>query len=734
MGKNMRRRNARVVGRSGKRSKLRTVLAYFQLAFLLIGGLGLGMVGAAVYRVWKVLPQNYNLKSYSPIEATKIISSDGVVLGSVYQEENRTVVQFNEIPKELVDATIAVEDSRFYNHVGVDLRGIGRAIYQNIRGHKLTQGGSTITQQLARNIYLSQQKTMSRKLQEAVLAVKIERTYSKNQILELYLNQVYYGSGAYGVETASKVYFGKDVKRLSLAQCALLAGLPQSPSLSSPYVDKERAIRRRDVVLERMCHYGYISEKQRDEAEAERVRLVGLSSTSSSYKAPYFVDYVLKELKARYGEDLIYKGGLKVYTTLNYAMQEAAERAIDEGVADARSNGVSQAALVSLDPETGYIKAMVGGVDYNKSQFNRAVQAHPQPGSSFKAFVYTAVIDQKAYGENTGPYTRISNARHGDHLPYPAKNYDGKYGGKASIRDAVAYSMNVVAVRAAWHVGIPKVIQYARMMGIKTNLTPYPSLALGASGVPPIEMASGYSVFASGGKRAEPMGILRVENSEGGIVCNNEPSVKTVLSHETADTMDSLFRAVMTYGTGKHIHVRDARGKTGTTNDNSNVWFIGYIPHKLVTAVWAGNDKPIPMRSHTYGGTICGPMWKQFTEAALSIQKKWSSPVAVRANTDGDNTATANHDRPRDNQPRHQAAPDPNASANAPRQEKIVRVRVCSESGQLATANCPSTHMEAFVSGFQPTTRCEIHGGGASSGGGADTGNGGANATRTPGT
>jgi penicillin-binding protein 1A len=732
----MRRRNARAVGRSKKRSKLRTILAYFQLAFLLIGGVGLGMVGAAVYRVWKVLPQDYNINSYSPIEATKIISSDGVILGSVYQEENRTVIPFKDIPKNLINATIAVEDSRFYSHVGVDLRGIGRAVYRNIRGGKLTEGGSTITQQLARNIYLSQEKTVSRKLQEMVLAIKIERTFSKNQILELYLNQVYYGSRAWGVETAARTYFGKSVKQLSLAQCALLAGLPKGPSLFSPYVDKDRSIKRRNIVLEQMHHYGYITAQQRDDAEAESVRLIGQHSTRYRFKAPYFVDYVLKELKARYGEygeELIYRGGLKVYTTLNYSMQEAAERAVQEGVDGAKYNGVTQGALVSLDPETGYIKAMVGGVDYGEKQVNLAVQGHPQPGSSFKICVYTAAVDLLGWGPHRSIPNRIPAILQSGSKPYIPKNYDRRQArGSYTMEYAVAHSVNIPAVYTAREVGISKVIEYARLLGIKTYLAPYPSLALGASGVPPIEMANAYGVIAAGGKRAEPMCILRIENSDGGIIANNEPVVKTVLSSQTTETMDSLFRAVMTNGgTGSHIRVDDARGKTGTTNDNTNVWFIGYIPHKLVTAVWAGNDPPRPMRSHTYGGTICGPIWKQYTEAALDIQKHWSSPaaaqpIAAKPDSSSSNSATDQPEQHRVTEHHPTPTTDSSATAEKPRDERIVRVRVCNDSGQLATSRCPSSHVEAFVSGFQPTAKCDRCGSNSTStGDSSDTGGGG---------
>jgi penicillin-binding protein 1A len=310
-------------------------------------------------RCWRS-PSSADIAGYEPTEATKIYSSDGVVLADIY-EENREIVPIGDIPKNLQSATIAIEDERFYKHPGIDLQGIARAVYQNLRRRHLAQGASTLTQQLARNIYLTREKSVSRKLKEILLALELERNFSKEQILELYMNQVYYGSGAYGVQTASNVYFGKDVKDLTLAQSALLAGLPQKPSFYSPYEDLEAAVNRRDVVLNHMAKLGYITAAQRDEAKAERVVLVGAKPAGlRRYRAPWFVTYVMKELTREYGADLVYRGGLIVHTTLNYEMQTTAEEELRKGVGAAKSRRVTQGALICIDPQTGYIKAMVG--------------------------------------------------------------------------------------------------------------------------------------------------------------------------------------------------------------------------------------------------------------------------------------------------------------------------------------------------------------------------------------
>ena len=703
----MRRVSPGIARKSRKRSKLRVLVAYLQLLALLILVVGIGVIGGAVYSIWKILPHNYDVKTYSPIEATRIYSSDSVLLGTVY-EENREVVPLKQVPRNLINATIAIEDTRFYQHVGVDFRGIARAVVENIRGGRLTQGGSTITQQLARNIYLTQRKTISRKLQEVVLAIKIERNYSKDQILELYLNQVYYGAGAYGVETAAKVYFGKSVRDLSLAECALLAGLPRAPSATSPYSNLNGARKRRNHVLDRLCELGYLTQNQCDEAKAEAIRLVGRRSIGTRYRAPYFVNYVLKGLADKYDEELIYKGGLRIYTTLNYQMQEAAEQAVTKGVEANKRRKVSQAALVCLDPTNGYIKAMVGGVDYGKSQYNRAVQGGRPPGSSFKVFVYTAAIEAGHDPDDT-----IENIpktiRQAGSEPYTPVNWDRyRPRRRLSMREAVAHSVNICAVRWSEQVGRYKVIQAARALGIKSPLKPYPSIALGVFDVTPLEMAAAYAVFANEGLKAEPTAILRIENSEGGFLEEAEPDPRPVLSKETAAAMDELLRGVVTRreGTGHTARaIPEARGKTGTTQNTWDVWFIGYVPKKLVTAVWAGNDESIPMGRGVSGGGVCGPIWKDFMLKALDIRKKWDEKASPKPSKEPE-TAKANkpkepaHPAPTDRKPPGEG--DSNGAST-------VTVKICGQSLLLSTANCPSTYKETYISGFQPTEYCTMH-------------------------
>ncbi len=683
---------------------------YTEIIILLFLAIVLGVIGGTFYSVSKILPNGDDIANYKPAEATQIISSDGVVLGQI-SEENRETVSITDIPKNLQDATVAIEDSRFYSHLGVDFVGIGRAVYQNIRSGHMGQGGSTLTQQLARNIYLTREKKLSRKLQEVVLALELERNYSKEQILELYLNQVYYGSGSYGVQTASKMYFGKNVKDLTLAECALIAGLPQKPSGYSPYEDLKAATGRRNVVLKRMVDLGYITSEQCDRAKAEPVRLVGRKPTGlKKYKAPWFVSYVISQLTDKYGADLIYRGGLRVYTTLNYEMQQAAEEALRKGVAGAANLNVSQGAMVCIDPKTGYIKAMVGGVnpDYSKDQYNRVTQAHRQPGSSFKAFVYTAAIDN-GYDANY----RISNSRISYTGSGPAawtpQNFDGRYGGTLSIKQAVARSVNICAVRMADKIGIDQVITYARMLGIKSPLNRSLALALGCSGVTPLEICSAYGVFAANGVRAEPMSIVRIAesngNKDGAIIESNEPITHQVLSSQTAEIMNDIFRGVVTSrgGTGYNARrVPNAHGKTGTTSEDRDAWFLGYTP-ELVTAVWVGNDKfSTPMRK-VFGGNVCAPAWSEFMLKALPIYKK-EHEAQPQQTTD----AVRREQRGRvENTPRQTTTDNQRTPADSgPR-----TVTICSESGLLATRHCPDTYQAVYEAGTEPQKYCTLHGG-----------------------
>lgn len=432
--------------------------------------------------------------------------------------------------------------------------------------------------------------------------MELERKYSKDEILEMYLNKVYYGSGAYGVGAAARIYFGKHVSDLTLAECALIAGLPQRPSDYSPHRNMSAAIHRRNLVLDRMAELGYISAQSRDRAKREAVALVPRRPTGpSQYKAPWFTMYVLAQLKSKLGAQFVERGGLCVYTTLNYEMQQAAEEALRRGVQAAHGKHVTQGALICIDPFTGGIKAMVGGVgqDYLKDQFNRAVQARRQPGSAFKVFVYTAALDTGYPLDYELSNERISFPGYGGSTWTP-DNYDGRYGGSYTMREAVARSVNVCAVRMANEVGIEKVIQYARDLGIKSPLSKNLALALGASEVSPLEMCSAYGVFAANGIRAEPIAISRVTSIEGGhekeLRGFSGPAPQVVLNPDTAQKMNELLRGVVTSpeGTGRAAAViPNAHGKTGTTQNDRSAWFIGYTP-ELVTAVWVGNDDNSP--------------------------------------------------------------------------------------------------------------------------------------------
>jgi penicillin-binding protein 1A len=525
-----RRRRASSFGRG-----VATILGYVTLLVLVSMVVGIVFVAGVFRKVAEDLPSPDTLLNYNPGGITEIYATDkdprtgkNVLLGRVFSQ-NKEFVPITQIPAVLKNATIAIEDHRFFSHPGVDLQGIARAVYVNARGGRLLegQGGSTLTQQLARNIYLTQKKTLSRKAQEIMLAIQIEKNYSKQQILEMYLNEVYYGAGAYGVQAASKVYFGKPVKDLSLSQAALLAGLPQQPSRFDPFVDKKASIARRNTVLAKMAELGYITPQKSKVAQSNGVFLIPpRPKNDGEFKAPYFTNYVIRQLVERYGHEVVYTGGLKVYTTLNWKMQQSAEAALVEGVRRGRRARVTQGALISLEPRTGYIRAMVGGVDFKENQYNNAVQGRRQPGSSFKVIVYTAAFDTNQYG----PDSRVNDApfslRTGKGKWWRPQNYGGGYRGWVSVRQAMTYSYNTPAVRVVDKIGPSTVISYARKMGIMSPLQPYVPIALGSDAVSPLEMAAAYSIFPNYGNRAEPMSIIRVVNHQREVLEENRPSVR----------------------------------------------------------------------------------------------------------------------------------------------------------------------------------------------------------------
>jgi penicillin-binding protein 1A len=690
-----------------KRSRIRSIVTFLQVLILVGISSSVGVGLAMFVNLSTILPK---VQTIEAPEATIVYSADGVILARIFRED-RTNVPLKDIPEALRNATIAIEDARFYEHSGVDMRGIARALWQNLRGHRILQGGSTITQQLARNVYLTQEKTVERKAQEAVLAILLERNFTKDKILELYLNRVYYGSGAFGVQAASRIYFGKDVSQLNLSECALLAGLPQKPSVYSPHENLEAALRRRDVVLNRMYELGYITAEELEEAKKQPIKIVPRQRGRSTYRAPHFVDYVVRELRQRYPDDVIFAGGLRVYTTLNYEMQKIAERALRTIIrAHSKERHVTEGCFVALEPVTGYIRAMVGSVN-PASHFNRCTQGHGrQPGSAFKVFVYTAAFEECGMK----PSDRILDApfvRPGaGGKPWRPKNYDGKYHGWVTIKDAIARSINIPAIKVADKIGIHRVIKYAQLMGIKSELEPYLSTAIGGvKGVHPLEMASAYGTFANEGIYVDPACVVRVTNSRGETLEDFSPEGRQVISRRTCEMMDECLRAVIIGRGGTGFRAKDvpeARGKTGTTNDDRDAWFIGYVPGKLVAACWAGNDDYSPMR-RAYGGVICVPIWREFMLKAIPIYDRIRREQEERKQDRRTIPETDSGDIRGD-----QGSGDVSGDSD---REPVVRVpstrsyRICDETGLLSTPNCPATHVETFEAGHAPTSYCTVH-------------------------
>ena len=585
----------------------KAILVVGLILFVMIIGVGCGFLTAS-------LNTRSNLaEDIVPPASSQIYDIHGNEIANIHAAENRRPVGINEIPKNLQNAFIAVEDNRFYDHIGIDPRAIMRAIWANIRGRTVTEGGSTITQPLAKNAYLTQDQTLKRKIQEAFLALQLERQYTKQEILELYMNQIYFGQGAYGVQAAARTYFGKDAKDLTLNECAMLAGIPKSPNYYSPLNNMEAATERKAVVLDQMVKYGYISESEASAAKKEELPIVK-STNDVGGRASYFVDYVLQLLAEKYGDDAIYKDGLKIYTTIDMDLQSAAEAAMQNlpsYFTDANGIVQPQGALVAIDPHTGYIKAMVGG--RGTDQFNRATQAVRQPGSAFKPFVFVAALEN-----NYTPESVIDDKplKVGGWEP---QNYNRKFSGKVRLRDVVRLSLNVPTVRIAQDIGIDKAIFYAQEMGISTfvldgttndrNL----ATALGGMtrGVSPLELTSAYGTFANRGVHVDPVAIIRVVSRTGKVLEEAERKEKSVISAANASTMSAMLEDVIQRGTGTSANIgRPAAGKTGTTSDYHDAWFVGYTPD-LVAGVWIGNDSVGDLKGMS-GGMTPAVIWQAF--------------------------------------------------------------------------------------------------------------------------
>lgn len=602
--------------RTKKKGPFRSIRVMAALVLVIIAGLMFGYIFAA----YQSLPEVGN--NMRPAVSSQVFDSQGKLITTLHSDQNRLPIDINKVPKNLQNAFIAAEDNRFYDHIGVDPIGILRAVVTNLTNRGIAQGGSTITQQLAKNAFLSQDQTLKRKIQEAILALELERKYSKKEILEMYMNQIYFGRGAYGIQTAAHTYFGKDVGDLTLAECAMIAGLPKSPNYYSSSVNEATA--RKNVVVGQMEKYGYITPSQAEEAKKSSLDIKQKSTSNTTDETAYFIDYVTQEIAQKYGDDALYKDGLKIYTTLDTDKQHAAVQAMRhllETHTDDQGLTQPQGAIISIDPKTGHILAMVGG--RGQDSFNRASMAVRQPGSAFKPFVYMTAMEHDMTPDTIMEDKKVE---YGGWSPH---NADNTYQGRMPLWKALALSVNTVAVQLADKVGPSNVIANAKKLGITTlvedgspNDDNLASAALGGltKGVTPLEMAAAYGAFANKGVYIKPTAIVKILDRNGNVLEDNSSDVQKtqVMSEKTAYEMTSMLEGVIARGTGTAASIgRPAAGKTGTTDDNHDAWFIGYTPD-IVTAVWVGDDTGSQSLGEIYGGTVPAQIWHDYMASAVS--------------------------------------------------------------------------------------------------------------------
>ncbi|MEN6374906.1 MAG: PBP1A family penicillin-binding protein [Smithella sp.] len=580
------------------------------------------LAGATAFYILAIdLPGIDALKDYRPNISSRVFDDNNELIDEFFTED-RKIVKVSEIPAIIPAAFIAAEDSRFYNHRGVDIQSIFRAVFKNFEAGHIVQGASTITQQIAKMMYLSPEKKYMRKIKEAILAYKIDRYLTKEEILQLYLNQIYLGHGTYGIEAAALGYFGKNARALSLPEAALLAGLPKAPTTYSPFLHFDKAKERQVYVLQRMMEDGYISEDQMKRAIDAPLKLRPIRSKDKA--AAYFVEHVRRYVQEKYGADVLYKEGLSIYTTLNLSAQKAAYEAMERGLAELeeRENyerGLVQGALYSMDARTGAIVAMVGGRDFNKSEFNRATQSRRQPGSAFKPIIYTAAFDK---GMN--PSTRFVDSpivfqdlSQQDGLWTP-KNYDGKFLGPITMREALVHSRNIVTIKILQDIGVDYAASYALNMGITSPIARNLSMALGSSGVTLQELVRAYSVLANGGRKVAPYFIKKIVDRTGNIFEETKIQSEQAIDPRIAFMTTYIMQDVVQRGTGTRVKSigRPVAAKTGTTNDMRDAWFLGFTP-SVVTGVWVGFDQERSLGGQEVGGRAAAPIWLYFMERFL---------------------------------------------------------------------------------------------------------------------
>lgn len=692
------------------------------------------------------LPSLVTIKDYHPNLVSKVYSNDGRIIGEFYLEK-RVVVPLEKVPKHLIKAFLAAEDTKFFEHEGVSYSGIFRAMYKNLLAGRVVQGGSTITQQVAKSFFLSSERKLGRKVREVIMAYRIEKNLNKEEILSLYLNQIYFGNGAYGIQTAAESYFGKDVDELDIAESALLAGLPKAPSKYSPYVNYDLAKKRQEFIIGRMVEEKFITQEQGEKALKKRLKLMPRRA-DSLWVGPYFTEHVRKYLEDKYGEEMLYKGGLEIYTTLDVEMQKAANKGVSDGLREydkrrgyrgpittlkskedidafkeenakktqfqpfeageiyegvvtsinskdfalnvefgshrgiilpedmewaklynptkepdggkmeelkklfhpgdviqvmvkalpASSGGVAplkleqeplaQASLLAMEPDTGAVKAMVGGADFGKSQFNRAVQAQRQPGSSFKPIIYTAAVDKNYTPASVVIDSPIVFDQAIKDEQWRPRNYDEQFNGPTTVREAIAKSRNIITIKVLQDIGVDYAISYARLLGISSPLARDLSLALGSSAVTLQEMTVAFSTLNNMGTRPDPFYITKVTDREGKVLEEAQPNSTQAVSPQTAYIMTSLLQSVIENGTGARAKAlgRPAAGKTGTTNNLNDAWFIGYVPG-LTAGAWIGYDNEKPLGRGETGGHAALPIWLKFMQGATARMPVRNFPI-----------------------------------------------------------------------------------------------------------
>ncbi|MDO4785342.1 MAG: PBP1A family penicillin-binding protein [Fretibacterium sp.] len=657
-----------------KKKKRRSVLSLVLLAFLLVVLLAIGVVSAGVaWYVVKIsadLPTMVDVANPKSSVASVLYDRNNKVIARLFIE-NRTPLQLHQISPWLVKAVLAAEDSAFYQHRGIRIGSILRALWIDlVEGGKI-QGASTITQQLARNLFLSHEKSIARKAKEIIIAMRMEKLYSKDKLLELYLNTINFGRGAWGAETAARTYFGKSAADLDIAQASILAGLIANPGRYNPLSNHNNAKARQNYVLSRMETLGWIDASQRQQAYDEKLEFRKLANRIEEFnRAPYFVSHLLfNDLLPKYGKETVYSGGLKIYTTLDLDLQIKAQ----EAVKSLKAMG----ALVCMTTETGEVLALVGGKDFKESKFNRATQAYRQPGSSFKPIVYAAALEEEIMPSDHFMDAPITFANRGGRgRSWSPKNSSGKYAGEVTLQKALASSYNTVAVRVAAYMGTDPIVAMARNMGIDSKYLPNDlSIALGAASVTPLEMTVAFNCFNNGGKRVVPLMIREIRAHNDELLESREPQALQAMRPETAYTLRSMMMDVIRSGTGTRAAIPkvEAFGKTGTSNDFIDAWFVGGTPG-LTTAVYVGKDDHTSMGRGSVGGVAAAPAWKAFMSYAVEKQK---TPAKFEP---------------------------------APGWVEVEKLSVCRTTGYRASSGCPGVPLYMPLN-KAPSARCPLHGG-----------------------